>query len=331
MNVCHSCGVERSEQDRFCRSCGASAVVSVADMEDTRRFNPAAAQGMPSGFTGQFYAPPASTYAPVTPVSSDTSRYKTASLRKRMLRNKAFWVFLLVFVCMFTAFGFGLGRRSARNRQAVVERQSRKVSTEDIQNVLGFKPGLISDAGYSPEIKGIYVENLITDDGPAALATIQAGDVLMKLSGNPVRNNAEMQEALAPLSAGLIAHAEVYREGEILKLQIKVADRDSSQSQPQLEEREQGWFGVDSSTRRCGIPGVQKCGVQIERLEENSPADLGGMREGDVVTEFNGYKVRTPEEFNRRIQLTKPRSKVLVTFYRGNAEEKIELIIGYRR
>lgn len=41
--------------------------------------------------------------------------------------------------------------------------------------------------------------------------------------------------------------------------------------------------------------------------------DLGGMREGDVVTEFNGYKARTPEELNRRIRLTKPRSKVLIS------------------
>lgn len=331
MNVCHSCGVERSEQDRFCRSCGASAVVSVTDMEDTRRFNPAAAQGRPSGFTGQFYAPPVSAYAPVSPVSNDPSRYKTASLRKRMLRNKAFWVFFLVFVCMFTAFGFGLGRRSARNRQAVAERQERRVSTEEVPNALGFKAGRIFDAGYSPDIKGIYVENLVTDDGPAALATIQAGDVLMQLNGKPVRNNAEIHDVLSTLTTGQTVQAEVYREEEILKLQIKIADRNHPPLQPRLEEREQGWFGVENSSRRCGVPGAQKCGVEIEGVNDNSPADLGGMREGDVVTEFNGFKVRTPEEFNRRIRLTKPRSKVVVTFYRGNTEQKAELILGYRR
>ncbi|MFN0111413.1 MAG: PDZ domain-containing protein [Blastocatellia bacterium] len=333
MNVCHSCGVERTEQDRFCRSCGVPAPVSVADMEDTRRFNPAAAHGMPSGFTGQFYAPPVSAYAPASPaspVSNDTSRYKTASLRKRMLKHKAFWVFALALLCMFWAVGFGVGRRSARNRQMVAERQERRVSTQEAPNALGFQAGRVSESGYPPEIKGAYVEHLITDDGPAALATIQAGDVLTQLNGKPVRNNTEMRDALDSISTGQTVQADVYREGELLKLQIKVADRNFPPLQPRLEEREQGFFGVGNSTRRCGVPGVQKCGVEIDGVNDNSPADLGGMREGDVVTEFNGFKVRTPEEFNRRIRLTKPRSKVSVTFYRGNTEQKTEMIIGHR-
>ena len=42
MNICQSCGAERSDQDRFCRSCGVSVATSVADLDDTRRFNPAA-------------------------------------------------------------------------------------------------------------------------------------------------------------------------------------------------------------------------------------------------------------------------------------------------
>ncbi|MGH9802772.1 MAG: PDZ domain-containing protein [Blastocatellia bacterium] len=328
MTICQSCGAERSEQDRFCRSCGVPVAVSVADMEDTRRFNPAAAQGSPSGFTSQFYSPPVATY-PTAQV--ENSAYKTASLRKRILRQKAFWVFTLVLISMFTIVGVGIGMRVSNSRRNVAENRIRKVSTEDVPNALGFKPGRIIDAGYLPEIKGIYVESLVTDDGPAALATIQAGDVLMQLGGKPVRSNMEIRDVLDTLSVGQTVQADVYREGETLKLQIKITDRNYPPLQPRLESREQAWFGVDNSNRRCGVPGIQKCGVEIQGLDENSPADLGGMREGDVVTEFNGFKVRTPDEFNRRIKLTKPRSKVTVTLYRGNTEQKTELILGYRR
>jgi S1-C subfamily serine protease len=54
------------------------------------------------------------------------------------------------------------------------------------------------------------------------------------------------------------------------------------------------------------------------------------LRAGDVITEFNGYPVKTPNEFNRRIRSVKPRSKVSVTFYRGNSEQKVEVVIGRR-
>lgn len=328
MTICQSCGAERGDLDRFCRSCGAPAAASVSELEDTRRFNPVAVQGAPSGFTSQFYVPPAAAY-PVQPETN--SLYKTASLRKRVLKQKAFWIFLLILVSMFTMVGVGIGMKMSNSRRATAENRIRRVSTEYVPNAFGFKPGQISDAGYPQDIKGIYVENLVTDDGPAALANIQAGDVLMTLNGKPVRNNTEIRDVLDTLSTGQTVSADVYREGETSTVQIKIADRNYAPLQPKLEMREQGWFGIDNSIRRCGVPGVQKCGVEIQGLNDNSPADLGGMREGDVVTEFNGFKIRTPEEFNRRIRLAKPRSKVAVTFYRGNIEQKTELIIGYRR
>ncbi len=331
MVICQSCGAERSEQDRFCRSCGVPVSVSVTELEDTRRFNPSASptsQGAPSGFTSHFYVPPAPAY-PAAPAESPV--YKTASLRKKILRQKAFWVFALVLISMFTMIGVGIGMRAGRNRRVATEERTRRVTAEDLQNALGFKPGSISEAIYPPEVKGLYVSYLLTDDGPAALANIQAGDVLVELNEKPVRNTNEALQILDSMTIGAEVSAKVYREGEIVPVRVKIADRRSAPLQPKLEAREQGWLGIEDSIRRCGVPGVQKCGVQIERLEENSPADLGGLREGDVITELNGYKVRTPEEFNRRIRLTKPRTKAAVNFFRGNAEQKAELTLGYQR
>lgn len=331
MNICQACGAERGELDRFCRSCGIPAVTSVADLEDTHRFNPSArlgAQAMPSGFNSQFYVPPAAAY----PVSqSESSAYKTASLGKRVLRQKAFWLFLLVLISMFTMIGVGIGMKMNRSNRIPVNEPTRRGSTEDVPNALGFKTGPISEAGYPPEIKGIFVNSLVADDAPAALATIQAGDVVMQLGDKLVRNTTEIRDALGSLPIGATVPVKVYREGETLTLQIKIGDRNFPPLQPKLETREQGWLGVDNSIRRCGVPGIQKCGVEIRDLNENSPADLGGLREGDVITEINGHKVRTPEEFNRRVRLTKPRTKTTVTFYHGNTEQKTELILGYRR
>ncbi|MDX2040464.1 MAG: PDZ domain-containing protein [Acidobacteriota bacterium] len=330
MVICQSCGSERGELDRFCRACGVPAMASVTELEDTRRFNPAAsAQGAPSGVTSQLYAPPAVAYSAIPPETN--SLYKTASLRKKVLKRKGFWFFLLVLISVFTMAGMAIGVKMSNSRRNAAENRIRRVSTEDVPNAFGFRPGLISDAGYPQDIKGIYVESLVTDDGPAALANIQAGDVLMTLGGKPVRNISELRYALDSLLPGQTVPADVYREGDNVKLQIKIADRNYAPLQPRLEMREQGWFGADHITRRCGVPGAQKCGVEIQGVRENSPADLGNLREGDVITEFNGFKVRTADELKRRVRLAKPRSKVVVTFYRGNAEHQADVIIGYLR
>jgi S1-C subfamily serine protease len=70
--------------------------------------------------------------------------------------------------------------------------------------------------------------------------------------------------------------------------------------------------------------------VEVKELHINGPAKRSGLRPGDVITEFNGHQVKTPNEFNRRIRAVKPGSKVAVTFYRGVSEQKIEMIMGHR-
>jgi S1-C subfamily serine protease len=94
--------------------------------------------------------------------------------------------------------------------------------------------------------------------------------------------------------------------------------------------KDQGYIGVREATRRCCVPNGQKWGVEIKGTNDNSPADLAGLRAGDVITEYNGYPVRTAGEFNRRIRATKPRTKATVTFYRGNTKQTVEMILGYR-
>jgi len=335
MTICQSCGAERSDQDRFCRMCGAPVATSVGDLVDTRRFNPGvpANAAMPSGsreLSPPFYVPPAAAY-PSEQASS--LPYQTASLRKKVAKRRFAWVMASVLVTSVTLAGIGIGaralRRNSRHRSQPVEQKRPRPFNEDIQNALGFKPGNISDLGY-PDIKGVFVESLVTDDGPAALSNIQAGDVLTDLNEQPVRNPGEVSKVLDALKPGTEVSAKVYREGETLSPRIKIADRAFPPIQPKLEPKDQGYLGVKESVRRCCVPNAQKWGVEILGTNDNGPADLAGLRAGDVITEFNGSPVRTPGEFNRRIRITKPRSKVVVTFYRSNTKQTAEMTLGYR-
>lgn len=340
MTNCQSCGAEKQEHDRFCSACGTPNPTSAGDLVDTRRFNPHASYGpqAPFGATAQrtsgelnnpYYVPPAGAYPmPQTP----NSAYQTASLRKSFFRKKALWMTLLWLVSLVAVFGVGIAARenwSRRNRDYVESPRNRN-NRDDAQNALGFQPGNLRDAQYSEDIRGLFVESLTHDKSAAALAGIQAGDILTELNGQPVRNNGELSRVLDDLKPQMEVSAKVYREGEDVTVKVKIADRASRPPQSNVPLREQGYLGVNNTERRCCVPDTQRRGVEIQGISENGPADLAGIRAGDLITEFNGVAVRTSGEFNRLIRAAAPRSKVTITLYRGNEQIKVELTLGHR-
>ena len=199
---------------------------------------------------------------------------------------------------------------------------------EAVQNSLGFKQGVYSATEF-PGIRGIFINYLMSDDSPAALANIQAGDLLTELNNQQVRNDSELSQVLESLETGQEVPVKVYRDGAMTSSRIKIADRALPPSQPKTELRDQGFLGIINSFRRP-LPDTKKWGVEVKEVHINGPAKLSGLRPGDVITEFNGHPVRTTNEFNRDIRAVRPGSKVVVTFYRGAAEQKIEVVMGRR-
>jgi S1-C subfamily serine protease len=199
---------------------------------------------------------------------------------------------------------------------------------EAVQNALGFKQGLYSATEF-PGIHGIFIDNLMSDDSPAALANIQAGDLLTELNNQQVRNDSELSQVLESLETGQEVPVKVYRDGAMTSSRIKIADRALPPSQPKTELRDQGFLGILDSIRRP-LPGTKKWGVEVKELHINGPAKRSGLRPGDVITEFNGHAVKTPNEFNRHIRAVRPGNKVVVMFYRGVTEQKIEVTMGHR-
>ena len=199
---------------------------------------------------------------------------------------------------------------------------------EAVQNALGFKQGVYSATEF-PGIRGIFINYLMSDDSPAALANIQAGDLLTELNNQQVRNDSELSQVLESLETGQEVPVKFYRDGAMTSSRIKIADRALPPSQPKTELRDQGFLGILDSFRRP-LAGTKTWGVEVKELHINGPAKLSGLRPGDVITEFNGHPVKTPNEFNRHIRAVRPGSKVVVTFYRGVTDQKIEVVMGHR-
>lgn len=343
MTSCQACGTVLIGRDRFCRNCGASVAASVGDLVDTHRFNPAASLSAtaPPGSqepTNPFYAPPPAAY-PGAPASAPA--YQTGAIGKKLFQRKLTW--LAMFLLLFFSITVGLiGIRSAfrprwaaqagmpsQDDQDEQAEMTRRLFEEGVQNALGFRQGPFLEAEFS-DVRGIFVNNLMSDDSPAALANIQAGDLLMELNGQAVRNDGELAQVLNSLKAGMEVPVKLYRDGATITSSIKVADRSFPPLQPKIEQKDQGFLGVKDSGRRCCVPGTRRWGVEVQEIFDNSSADLFGLKAGDVIAEFNGHAIRTPNEFNRLIRAVKPRSKVTLKFYRGSTEQVVDLIMGHR-
>ncbi|MGH9846127.1 MAG: PDZ domain-containing protein [Blastocatellia bacterium] len=338
MTICRTCSSEITGPDRYCRNCGTPVAPLVAEFDDTRRFNPSAP--LPPDTTNPLYASAVAAYA--APQQASAALYQTASFARRLFQRKWVWALLLAaMLASFFAAGVGVGSNSARRsrgggsgRSAAARnernaQEARRLYDEAVQNALGFMQGRYSASEF-PDAQGVFVNSLMSDDSPAALARIQGGDLMTELNNQPVRNNSELSQMLDSLKPGEEVPVKVYRDGEALSLRIKTGDRHFPPLQPKLEPRDQGFLGVLDSARRCCIPGTKKWGVEVSELHLNGPAELFGLRPGDVITEFNGHPVKTPNEFNRRIRSVKPGGKAPVTFYRGNTQQKIEVVMGRR-
>ncbi|HKX28659.1 MAG TPA: PDZ domain-containing protein [Blastocatellia bacterium] len=341
MTICRACSSEIPGPDRYCRNCGVLVAPSVTEWEETYRFNPASrpasvvtAAPAPDATNPLHYGSPgvAPTSASLTPPGSFLE-----NLFKHRLFPKLFWLpSVLLFVALMGV-TIGLVGQVKRNRdQRRAARQTTgenrapsRPADETIPNALGLRPGPYSAAEF-PEAQGIFVNNLMSDDGPAALAKIQAGDLLTELNGREVRNYRELSEAMEALKTGDEVPLKLYRDGATIVSSIKISDRHFPPLQEQTAPDDQGFLGILDASRRCCLPGTQKWGVEVKKVLLNSPAEIFGLRPGDIITEFNDYPIKTSNEFNRRIRSVKPYTKVPVTFYRGKTAQKVEVIIGHR-
>jgi serine protease Do len=69
-------------------------------------------------------------------------------------------------------------------------------------------------------------------------------------------------------------------------------------------------------------------GVEISRVEDNSPAEKAGVKPGDVVLEYNGQRVEGMEQFGRMVRETPPGREVKLTISRDGKTQTLAAVVG---
>jgi len=95
-----------------------------------------------------------------------------------------------------------------------------------------------------------------------------------------------------------------------------------------------GWLGVegteinDRAARATGVPGIR--GALIVGVFIDSPADMAGIRAGDIVVAVDARPVLGIRDLLDQITLHKPGDTVEVTIYRGTQKMDLEMMVIQR-
>jgi serine protease Do len=156
-----------------------------------------------------------------------------------------------------------------------------------------------------------FVVGDVVEDGPAAKAGLQEGDVVVRLNGNIVRDFYDFRVTIASSAPGTEVEIEVFRDGETKEFTVELGELNTEEVAADMstsdreELRERLGFAVDELTdsiRRQLNLQSQAFGVVVSEISEASGAYSQGLRRGDVISQVAGMSVTQPEEFYGAVQ-----------------------------
>jgi serine protease Do len=186
--------------------------------------------------------------------------------------------------------------------------------------------------GFDSTDGGVTFDNVEPAGSPADKAGLVGGDVITTFDGKEVADDDVMTGLLKSTPVGKTVDVVYIRDGETKTTKLTtVSKEDFDKLVRAFDKRPEGkgQFGYDQGdAKRVAIPGTKIFGVQLGNILQSRPADLAGVKKGDVVTMFGETPIRTPEELESRIQRALPYSTVTVVVMRGTEEIKIPVKLG---
>jgi serine protease Do len=102
-----------------------------------------------------------------------------------------------------------------------------------------------------------------------------------------------------------------------------------------IEDGESGWLGISISevtaekAKELKLPAER--GVLVSDVEADSAAARAGLKNGDVITEFNGQRVEGTVQFRRMVRETLAGRTVPVTVWREGRSQTLQVEMGSRQ
>jgi S1-C subfamily serine protease len=179
---------------------------------------------------------------------------------------------------------------------------------------------------------GVTFDSVSPPDSPADKAGLVGGDIITSFDGHAVTDDGQMMDLLRQTPVGKTVEVVYLRDGITKKtLLTTISETGFNQLKRVFDSRPEGRgkFGFDSNrTRSVSNPESKIFGVRIDWVETNGPADLFGIKTGDIITDFDNTPIRTSAELLSRVRRAKPKNVVEVGLVRDGQPLKIPVTMG---
>lgn len=179
---------------------------------------------------------------------------------------------------------------------------------------------------------GATFANVDTPDGPADKAGLVGGDIITTVDGRAVRSDDEMTEIMRSTPIGKTVDVVYIRDGETKNTKLTTISVEELRRLARVfADRSEGLgrFGYEEDeSKRVEISGTKMFGVRLDKVDPSLPADMAGIRNGDIVIEFAGVPIRTPEELHSRVRRAIPYQPADVVVLRGGERVTIPVKMG---
>ncbi len=188
-------------------------------------------------------------------------------------------------------------------REGKVTRGWLGVSLQDLSKDLVASYGLKTNEG--------VILSEVFENGPAGAAGLKQGDVILKFDGKKVIDVIQFRFWVASAGPGKAVPVEVFRNGKIVPLTVKLAERNASLAS--LSRRPDrtttpaeapAGIAVRTATRELSqrYDVEYHPGVIVMDVEPGSPADQKGIEPGFIISEVNGRPVASESEFQEALK-----------------------------
>ncbi|MBL8848965.1 MAG: PDZ domain-containing protein, partial [Planctomycetaceae bacterium] len=171
---------------------------------------------------------------------------------------------------------------------------------------------------------------------PAQKAGVEAGDIVVEIDGQRVKDRGHLQGIVEALEVGKVYPLAVLREGERTTLDVTLEAMpsdftaalrrgDSIAPDAPAEEKDEPQYDqlglqvqeIDDALRTQLELEEGMTGVVITSVKEGSPAALEGLETGDVVEKVGTTKITTHEEFQAAVESLSLEKGVALLITRG--------------
>ena len=156
--------------------------------------------------------------------------------------------------------------------------------------------------------QGVVVSE-VQEDSAADKAGVKQGDVIIEFDGKEMKSAAQLRNSVGIHRVGDKVKIKVIRDGDTKVLTARIGEASTTVlASKSLHKFLEGAHLADNKEPE---------GVLVQSLDPASPAQVSGLREGDVITSVNKQRVKDLDDLKQA--LSKSKNQLLLRLLRGNA------------